>query len=458
VAQSGSTASPSARPVEPSSNTAAFRSIGTIGTISLIVRKGTPLQVALDKEIRVREVGEPVHGRVVQPVYAVDHQVIAQGTEVIGEITKIEGISGKKRTRSILNADFTPARAIDIEFKELIFADGRRILVHTIVTPGSGQVIQFVGAGETERKNTAKNGVSQKVREAKQQAKQEWRNAMKQVKEPDKVHRIERYIVARLPAHPQFIDSGTLYFAELQDSIDFGTEPFTSEMASSMNTPPPPDSLVHASLLTPLNSSTTSKGEEVQAVITQPLFTSDHRLIFLEGSVLKGSVLQVHPARRMHHNGQLRIAFHEVAPPNGVEQRVDANLEGVQASQADHVKLDTEGGAQATSPKTRYLSTAISVGLAAMSFGSDNDAQKLGHDAGGDAGSRAAGGLGGFNLPGMLLGAFVHSQPLGMGLGAYGASLSVYSHFFSRGRDIVFAKNTAMDIGIRSRVEPLLKP
>jgi hypothetical protein len=458
VAQSVSTPSPSAPTIEPSSNAAASRSTGTIGTIPLIVTKGTPLQVVLDKEIRVREVGDPVHGRIVQPVYAVDREVIAVGTEVTGKITKIEGVSGKKRTLSILNADFTPARKIDIEFNELVLADGKRISMHTVVMPGSGQVIQLVGAGDKEKKNPAKSGVSQKVKEAKQQAKREWQSAMKQVKEPEKVHRIERYAVGQLPAHPQYIDSGTRYFAELQDPLDFGTEPFTPEIAASMKNPPPPDSLVHARLLTPLNSSTTSKGEEVEAVITQPLFTPDHRLIFLEGSILKGSVLQVHPARRMHHNGQLRIAFHEVIPPDGVEQRVDANLEGVQANQADHVKLDAEGGAQATSPKTRYLSTAISVGLAAMSFGSDSDANRVGGNAGGDAGNRAAGGLGGFKLPGMLLGAFVHSQPLGMGLGAYGASMSVYSHFISRGRDVVFAKNTAMDIAIRSRVEPVPKP
>jgi len=458
MAQTGSITSPSGVSVEPPSNAAASLSTGTIATIPLIVTKGTPLQILLDKEIRVREIGEPVHGRIVQPVYAVDREVIAAGTEVTGKITTIERISGKKRTLSILNADFTPARKIDIEFNELIFANGKRIPLHTIVMPGSGQVIQLVGTGDTAKKNPGKSELSEKLKEAKQQAKQEWQSAMKQVKKPHKVHTIERYAVGQLPAHPQYIDVGTLYFAELQDPLDFDTEPFTPEIAASMKVPPPPDSVVHARLLTPLNSSTTSKGEEVEAVITQPLFTPDHRLIFLEGSFLKGSVLQVHPARRMHHNGQLRIAFHEVIAPDGIEQRVDANLEGVQANRADHVKLDTEGGAQATSPKTRYLTTAISVGLAAMSFGSDSDANKLGGDAGGDAGSRAAGGLGGFKLPGMLLGAFVHSQPLGMGLGAYGASMSVYSHFFSRGRDIVFAKNTAMDIGIRSRTEPVLKP
>ena len=108
---------------------------------------------------------------------------------------------------------------------------------------------------------------------------------MKQLTKPRKVHRIERYGSPSSPVHPQYIEPGTLYFAEVLDPLDFGTEPLTPEMAASINTPPPPDSLVHARLVTPLNSATTKKGEEVQAVITQPLFTPDHRLIFLPREV-----------------------------------------------------------------------------------------------------------------------------------------------------------------------------
>ena len=51
-----------------------------------------------------------------------------------------------------------------------------------------------------------------------------------------------------------------------------------------------------------------------------------------------------------------------------------------------------------------------------------------------------AGGAGGFKLVGIAMGAFVHSQALGMAMGAYGASLSVYSHFIARGRELVFPK------------------
>src|SRR5882724_12749199 len=41
-------------------------------TVSLTVAKGAPLQVALDQEVRLKKVGQPVHARIVEPVYAFD--------------------------------------------------------------------------------------------------------------------------------------------------------------------------------------------------------------------------------------------------------------------------------------------------------------------------------------------------------------------------------------------------
>jgi hypothetical protein len=36
--------------------------------------------------------------------------------------------------------------------------------------------------------------------------------------------------------------------------------------------------------------------------------------------------------------------------------------------------------------------------------------------------------------------------------------MSVYSHFIARGRDVVFPKNTSMEIGIGTRAEPTPPP
>jgi hypothetical protein len=86
----------------------------------MIVPNGTPLQIALDKEVRVRQIGEPITGRVMQPVYIFDRLVIPVGTVATGRISAIDPIPGCTRTLSALNADFTPSRKLSVTFDELI--------------------------------------------------------------------------------------------------------------------------------------------------------------------------------------------------------------------------------------------------------------------------------------------------------------------------------------------------
>jgi hypothetical protein len=414
-------------------------------TIALTAPKGTPLQVALDQELRVRKVGQPVHARVVEPVYAFDKVVVPVGTEVLGQVTGIEKLSKGKRTTAALDADFTPSRKVEMEFSELVMNDGKHIPMRTSVTPGSGQVLQFTSA--KEKKKTIKDVASEKTSEAKRQARQEWDNAMKQLKTPGKMHRLVRFAQSQLPVHPQYIPAGSVYFAELNDPINFGSE-ILPQQALSIGGPLPPGSVVHARLVTALDSGTTQKGDAVEAVLSRPLFDGE-RLILPQGSLLKGSVLQVRPARRLKRNGQLRMTFRELTPPAGVTEKVEAALEAVEGAKDGNMKLDSEGGAEATTPKTRYLGTAVSLWLAAASGeGEDHDRLDGGGNATGNTGGRIAGGAGGFKLIGIALGLAVHSQALGRAMGVYGAGMSVYSNFLVRGREVVFPKNTAMEIGI----------
>jgi hypothetical protein len=277
---------------------------------------------------------------------------------------------------------------------------------------------------------------------------------MKQLKTPGRLHRVRRYLEDQLPVHRQFVPAGTAYFAELKKPLDFGSEVMTQTMAETLGGSLPPGSIVHAWLSTPLTSASTRKGDEVEAVLSQPLFDSQQHLILPQGSLLKGTVRQVRPARRLKRNGQLRIEFRELVPPTGIAQKVEATLEGVQAGKSDHVKLDSEGGAEATTSKTRYLATGLSLALAAASARTDDDA---GHGGGagaaGDPGSRVAGGANGFKLIGMALGLAVRSRAFGYTMGAYGAGRSVYANFLARGREVVFPKNTAMEIGVGKRKE-----
>jgi hypothetical protein len=413
--------------------------------VSLDLPKGTPLQVALADEFRVRKVGEPIHGRIVEPVYAFDRIVIPVGSEVSGQITSIEGLSRSKRTMAVLDADLTPVRKIEVEFNELVLPDGKHFRMETGVTPGTGQVIKLVTSADEKSKSHAKDMASEKVKQAKQQAKDRWDHALQEVKTPGKVHRVERYVQSQLPIHPQYVPAGTVYFAELEAPLNFGSEVLTPHMAETMGAALPPGAVAHARLVTPLNSATSHQGDVVEAVLSQPLLDAG-QLILPQGTRLKGVVLQAQPARHMKKNGQLRITFRELIPPDGVQQKVEATLAAVQAGKDANIKLDSESGAEATTSRTRYAATALSLALAAASAHVD-------HDGDASPGSRAAGGANGFKLVGMTLGLLVRSQPLGYAMGAYGAGVSVYSNFLARGHEVVFPKNTAMEIALATRAE-----
>ena len=203
--------------------------------IDLTVPKGSALQVVLDREIRVQKVGQPIHGHLIEPVYTFDKLVLPVGTEVVGQISKIESVSTGWRTLAALDVNLTPTRKITVEFNELSLADGKHIPIETTVEPGSGQVIRFVTAAENQKRRGAKNAVTEKERQAKEEARRQFDSAMRQVNTPGRMHRMERYALAQLPVHPQYIDAGTVYVAELGKPLEFGNEPLTSEIVASMN-------------------------------------------------------------------------------------------------------------------------------------------------------------------------------------------------------------------------------
>jgi hypothetical protein len=371
-----------------------------------------------------------------QPVYAFDQLVLPLGTRVQGHISKIARPGGKRLVWSILNADFSPTRPVEVSFDRVVLADGRKVPLHVAVVPGSGQVIRLVDSGSAKNSGPT-NALSAKMDEAKQ----EWRQAMQQIKQPGKLHRALRLAVAELPVHPQYIDAGTLYNAELQEPLNFGSKAVEEQKLLSVGMQPPPGSMVHALLLTPLDSATAKRGEAVQAVASRPLFEGD-RLILPQGTLLKGSVLQVRRARRWKRNGQLRIAFHELVLPSGSTFRVETTLAGIAASETD--SLDPEGAVRGTNPKSRYVTTGIAVSLAQVGSGGRRDVGTAGPTAGGAVS---------FRLVGIVVGLAVRSHPMAILMSAYGGSRSIYMNFFGPGRNISFPRDTTMDIGFGSRTK-----
>jgi hypothetical protein len=82
------------------------------------------------------------------------------------------------------------------------------------------------------------------------------------------------------------------------------------------------------------------------------------------------------------------------------------------------------------------------VGLALIGSGGRNDV--------GDA-SPAAGGATGFKLIGLIVGLTFRSHTYGILMSAYGGGRSIYNNFLGMGRNIVFPKDTVMEIGFGNR-------
>jgi hypothetical protein len=414
--------------------------------VTLTVQAGVPLHVALDKAVPIKHAGIPVEAHVIEPVYIFDHLVIPAGSRIQGRVEKVESASRKQRALAISDGNFTPLRTAHLAFDTLILQDGKRLPLRTQVSAGTPPVIHLT-AGGGKRKGRVGTAVDQ----ARQQAKQQEQKAVEAVKAPGKVKRLKAVLVAQLPYHRLSLPVGTHFTAELQAPLELGSEDCPAEELEQLGSDIPPDSTVRVRLLTPLSSATDHRGSSVEAVVSEPVFSSDRHLILPEGARLEGSVTQAVPARRLGRNGQLRFRFQEIQLPQATPRKVEATLQGVEIAGGDHVEVDTEGGAHAVTPKTKYVAPAIDVLLATSSLdGLDPHNHRRIREGLGPQGPDVAGGAvrggAGFGLVGTVIGLAAHYRPVSASFAFYGAARSVYSHVVARGTDVVFPKNTPMDI------------
>ncbi len=420
-------------------------------TARLIVPSGTPLRVSLIRKVRIRKVGAPVEARVLEPVYAFDRVVVPAGSEVTGEIVRIVPVSKLLRTEAILNGDFTPLKTAHVAFDTLVLKNGTRMTLATEVLPGTRNIVRLI----TEPNGKKPNLVSQ----ARRAIAQRWRNAIDEVKAPGKLHRLKELALSELPYRRQYLPAGTVFDAELTRPLDFGTATLNPKEMADVGQVPPQDSIVDARLLTALDSATAAKGAPVKALVTKPLFFSKNnkRLLIPEGTELEGNVVQVRAARDLHRNGRLRFVIRKMELPSGARHRVDASVEGLEVGRGQGLALDSEGGTSVTQSKARYFTTALSIGIAATTTAGESDhhmGDLNGASGTADASTNGLAGASGYRLVGLALGVGVHSRALGIALGIYGAARSIYFNFLARGRNVVLAKDTPMEIAFGPPLGP----
>jgi len=214
--------------------------------------------------------------------------------------------------------------------------------------------------------------------------------------------------------------------------------------------------------------------------LDEPLFSADHKLILPEGTQVDGSVALAKRAGWFHRSGRLRFSFQSLelpevvqlpaatptatgapseAPPGAEEKKLQIRTQGtLAAAEGDKapLKVDSEGGVQATESKTRFIGMAAAL-LVSRAAG-DNDPER-GPSIGGSRGpiigqnpnvsGRTLGGGLGFGLLGTI--AAQSSRNVGAALGYYGLAWSVFSTVVARGPEVQFDKNAVVDIGFNSR-------
>jgi hypothetical protein len=289
------------------------------------------------------------------------------------------------------------------------------------------------------------------VEQAEQKAKDQVHQKVEQVTAPGKWDRLKAAIGAELPYRRQWLTAGTQFTAELTAPLEVANSeppPAAPDALAQLGREIPPNSFVHVSLTTAMSSATEHVGAPVRAVVSEPLFSTDHHLILPAGARLEGNVTKVVPARRLHRNGQLRFTFRQIELGPGAPRQIEASLQGVDAAAGANIKLDEEGGARAVTPKTNIILPAIDVLLAMGSLDGLEGHHKLDPDfhRGPDLAGGAVRGGAGFKLVGSVIGLAAHYRPISAGFAFYGAGWSVYTHLVARGSEVVFLKNTPMEI------------
>jgi hypothetical protein len=279
---------------------------------------------------------------------------------------------------------------------------------------------------------------------------------------PNKKEKMIDMLWSKSPYHPQYWRRGTRFDAPLQEPLKFGFASVQVQDLSALGTLPAADSVAHVRLLKAMSSNSVKQGEKVEAVVTSPLFSPEHKLILPEGTRLTGEVVLAKKARSFYRGGQLRFNFQKVdlpeqvmnlrpAEPERVPLKTQATLAAAEGGGKAPIQVDSEGGVQAKESKTRFLAPAVALVIASRA--ADNDAGRH-HETSGTGGDsnisgRTMGGSLGFGMAGA---AVSQASPyVGMAFGYYGLAWSVYSNVIGRGGDVEFERNAMMDVKFGAR-------
>ncbi len=387
------------------------------------IAAGTPLSVELLQHTPMKD-GERLECRLLYPVYVENRIALPAGSVLRGRVIGLDR-DRSRRIHARLRGDFTPFRIPVVRFDQLQLSDG------TVQTLASDSATDGVPVLHLSPPAGQKKGsfLSRQVAAAKQRVKE----TAALITAPGRGDRLVQFIYTQLPYHPQRIETGTTWTVALAEPLRVKqVEGAPHQATTGLNGGK--EWQLRAYLEQTISSATEKAGDTFQAFVAEPVFNADHSLAVPEGSLLIGEITQTKPARSFGRKGKLRFRFRELKLPGGFSQPVQGTLAGVDANKAEDLQIDSEGGIQQRSQNKVIVPLVLTL-LAGRAF--DNDGSQLGHSAVASNG---------FGIVGRVVGIVASSRNVAAGIGIYGAALSFYDLWIARGHDVVFVKNTRIEV------------
>ena len=420
--------------------------------IDLKVDKGTPLRLYITHRVSYR-LGEAVEAKLIEPIWAYDRIVIPAGVTIRGKVSELDPVPKMLRAQAITRGDFTPLKRAKVSFLSLTLPDGRSMPLQTEQSFGLATI--YIQPRPSKKKKKTSSARSSRVRQfllrqAENQANARSYSIFDLIRGPNKVEWIENFLFAKLPYHPQWYRAHTRFDAVLTAPLDFGTQRIAFNEIAQPGARARPDSIGEMTVLDTVSSSGAQVGDPLQGVLSAPVFTSERKLLFPQGTRLVGRITLAQRARLFHRGGKLRFTIDDIQAPAvhaasmSGPPKTQAQLVAVEAD-PKVVKVDSEGTAAAKESKTRLLRPAIAAIVAAKTLDEDAGKQTASGDGSSNLAGRSLGGFSGFGLLGTIA---AHQGPpvVGEALGFYGLAWSVYSTVISRGREVTFEKHAAVAI------------
>ena len=399
---------------------------------------GTSMQVEILHNYSMKA-GEAIEGRLLHPIYIANKLAVPENTPLHGTVVALEP-DAKTRLHGKLRGDFTPFHTPQVRFDQLILPSGP-VSISAATAADGAPVLHLTTPGASP-----KGGF---VARQWAQAKANLHDRVEYFTAPGKGDRALQLLYHQLPYHPERIEAHTAWSFELTQPVDLPemAPPAVAPGPVVPVTPGKPEVWsVHAELTHDLTSARARPGDPVQALVLEPVYDAGRNLVVPEGSTLIGKVTSARAARSLGRNGKLRFTFQQVQFPAGATKPVEGALAGAATEKTQNLSLDAEG---TISPKNQ--SSAIAPLLLTLLAG-----RALDQD--GNMTLQTGVASNGFGLVGRIVGVAAGDRNLAAGIGFYAAGLSFYENFLHSGRDVVFPKDTRIEIETTPLRAPVLTP